>query len=160
MARAKVNFEGSKRQIKKFKKVAGKQLERAYREEILKSIGKGVSPVKGQGRFEKYSKSYTDAIKNKRYSQYNKRTRPVNLKLSGKLWKSLKVKARTNKLIVSFDNKLADIHNRLGAGKSKTVRRMLPTEKGEQFNRSIQLRVREVLTRIANNIFKGWIPRE
>jgi len=71
-----------------------------------------------------------------------KKISPVNLRLSGGLHKSLKVNTKggflTNfRLVVLFKNKLADIHNRLGAGKSKVKRRLLPTNKGEKFNRKI-----------------------
>jgi len=56
-------------------------------------------------------------------------------------------------LQIGFDNELFDIHNNKGAGKSKTIRRMLPTEQGETFNRSITLRIREVVNAVAKKIF-------
>ena len=74
--------------------------------------------------------------------------------LTGGLIKSLRVKIVKRGLLISFDNFLADIHNRLGAGKSQVIRRMLPTEDGETFNRSITTRVTEVLNQVAKNIFK------
>ena len=150
----KVDLSAAQKDIDEFKKRAKKELVDVYKKEITESIERGVSPVKGQGRFQNYSDSYKEAIEDGRYSRFTKRKRPVNLKLSGQLLKSLFVKVSRKGLIIGFDNKLADIHNNKGVGKSKTVRRMLPTEEGEEFSRSITTRVREVLDRVAQNIFK------
>lgn len=149
---AKTNFKPGIAQIKKFKKTAGKALINVYKKEIISEIEGGRSPIDGQGRFVKYSDSYKKQIKAGRYK--GKKPRPVNLKLTGDLLKSLFVKLIRGGFRIGFDNELADIHNKQGAGKSKTIRRMLPTNKGEQFNRSIRKRVREVLTQTANKIFK------
>lgn len=153
MGRVKINLKEGESKIKKFKDIAKKRTRDILEKEITKSIERGVSPVDKKGRFDKYSDTYLKQIKGKKIP--GKRQRPVNLKVTGDLLKSLKVKVTNKGLRISFDNKLADIHNRRGAGKSKTVRRMLPTEKGEQFNRSIRRRLTEVLDHIANNIFKG-----
>lgn len=154
MARVRTNFKQSKRDIKRFKTQARAEAEIVMKKEITESIERGVSPVKGFGRFVKYSQAYLKQIKNGRFSGLNKKRRPVNLKLTGQLLRSLKITATKLGLKISFDNKLADIHNRKGAGKSKTVRRILPTKKGEQFSRSITMRLKEVLNRVAKNIFK------
>lgn len=72
-----------------------------------------------------------------------KATSPVTLRLTGKTYKSLIIKtkgsftARFFKLVIQFKSNLSKFHNKLGAGKSKVVRRMLPTEGGEKFNRRI-----------------------
>ena len=153
MTKVRINFSQSKRDLDKFVKEAKSQIQVELKKEIVKSIERGVSPVKGEGRFPEYSEVYKDQIKDGRYA--GKRTRPVNLRLTGDLLKSLIIKATNKGLSVIFDNKLADIHNRLGAGKSKAFRRMLPTEKGEEFSRSITMRMKEVLSRVANKIFKG-----
>jgi hypothetical protein len=155
MARVKTDFRDAKKQISLYKLKAKQQLRMEMEKEIKSSIKRGVSPVKGFGRFVKYSQVYRDAIKSKRYSKFAKRVRPVNLKLSGELLKSLLVKITKPGISISFDNKLADIHNREGAGKSKTVRRILPTKPGEQFSRSITTRLKEVLDRVARNIFRN-----
>lgn len=150
----KIDFSDAKKDIANFKKKGKSALKDVYKKEIVESIERGVSPVKGQGRFQQYSESYKDAISAGRYSRFAKRKRPVNLKLSGDLLKSIFVKVTNKGLLIGFDNKLADIHNNRGAGKSKAVRRMLPTKEGEEFSRSITIRAREVLNRIAANIFK------
>ncbi len=80
---------------------------------------------------------------------------PVNLKVTGTLLRSIFSRAvGSNKLVIGFDNFLADIHNRQGAGKSKVVRRMLPTNKGETFSDSIFEAILARLNKIANRVFK------
>lgn len=149
--------------------------------EILKDMIKGISPVNGAGKWQKYSESYKEQIRGraayrrlpngrvirisadqvgrgfkkgkqnlvddlnsdfKKSQRPAKRISPVNLRLSGKLHRSLFVTTaggikKSFRLRIGFKNKLADIHNRQGAGKSKVVRRLLPTEFNESFNRRI-----------------------
>lgn len=130
------------------KRFAG-SAKRPLRDEIHRAILSGVTPVEGVSprRFEKYSESYKKQIKENRVPGKN-RVRPVNLKATGKLLKSLKVIRRGKRLIALFQNELADIHNRLGAGKSKVVRRMLPTEDGEQLSRNIMKNLRGILAKV------------
>ncbi len=89
-------------------------------------IKKGISPVEGVGRYEKYSKSYREAIKAGRYSEYSKKTSPVNLTLSGKMLDSFKVVPTAKGIGITVSDKKFDYHNFLGAGKSHVVRPMLP----------------------------------
>jgi len=97
------------------------------------NIEKGISPVKGGGsqtgrkaRFVDYSKSYKDAIRKKRYSQFSKRLRPVNLKLSGKMRKSLKGRPNRDGITLFYSDKKAEYHTNEGVGPRKVIRRMLP----------------------------------
>jgi len=152
MAKAKVDLSITESKIDRFVNLGLVAIADTYKKGIIQEIEGGRSPVKRKGRFQKYSDSYLKAIESGRFE--NKRKRPVNLKLSGDLLKSLQTFVRNKILIIRFDNSLADIHNRRGAGKSKVVRRMLPTESGETFNESIQRDVREVLKRLASKIFK------
>jgi hypothetical protein len=143
---------------KEFRKIGPK----AARKKVLSNLSKGVSPVEGKGKFQKYSKSYKDFILGKvSFRKINgkvipfqnedpilnaatpkKRRSPVNLRFTGQLWNSLKVFTSggfTDRFRLVFDWRdfLADIHNQRGAGKSKVIRRMLPTEKNENFNKDI-----------------------
>lgn len=141
---------------------------RKVKQAINQDMIRGISPVKGAGRWVRYSKSYKDQIKGRvrfftihgkvvavkagrgkrvtndviKNASPTKQIGPVNLRLSGKLHKSLKVFTTGGflssfRMLVQFRNKLADIHNRRGAGKSKVVRRLLPTRRGENFNKRI-----------------------
>lgn len=154
MAKVRTNFSAGRKQIDKFKDKARKELAKEAKKQVLASIAKGISPVIRQGRFKAYSTSYRNAIKAGRFREFGKKIRPVNLKLSGEMLKSIFTEVTARGVSIGFDNELAEIHNNKGAGKKKVIRRMLPTEPGETFNRNITLRFREVLLRIANKIFK------
>jgi hypothetical protein len=152
--RIKIDLRDASNEINIFKKKAKDEAAGVLRDETLKAIRRGVSPVKGFGRFEPYSETYKTAIKKKRYPN-KRRIRPINMTLTGEMLKSIFVKIKKNSVIIGFDNKLADIHNRLGAGKSKVVRRLLPTNEGERFSRKITTELSKVLTKVAREIFKG-----
>jgi hypothetical protein len=156
MSKVKINLKGTKKQIKEARNFLMLKIGPLYTKEIENSILKGISPVKGKGRFVKYSDSYRDQIKEKRNKvlvMAGKRIRPVNLKVTGKLLKSLSWELEGKFLILKFGNIIADYHNRLGAGKSKTIRRMLPTRRNEVFNRVIDKKVRDALKRYAKKLF-------
>ena len=78
-----------------------------------------------------------------------KRLSPVNLKLTGEMLSSLQVRSfgstASRKVEIIFNDEVATFHNKLGAGKSKTIRRLLPTEGGEQFNRRISRLIKTLL---------------
>ncbi len=125
-----------KRVQKEFARTAPKKIKIAI---IDRTILRGISPVKGEGKFQKYSTGYKESIRAGRLP-VPKNISPVNLKLSFTMLKSFFTKfkfGRNPRIEIGFNDELADIHNRRGAGKSKVIRRMLPTETGEEFNRSI-----------------------
>lgn len=103
---------------------------------IKDTIQRGNSPVTGFGRYVAYSPTYKSAILAGRYSQYSKKLRPVNLTLTGKMMRSL-IHRRTQKgFTIYFTSKLARIHSQLGAGKSKTIRKVMPSG-SERFKESV-----------------------
>lgn len=156
MASVKVNFQEGLNQIREFSEKGAKATGEILKEEVVREISEGRSPVKrAGGRFAAYSQSYKKAIDKGRYTQFNKRKRPVNLRLSGQLLRSVFVdRLSRTKIRLGFADQLADIHNRQGAGKSKVVRRMLPTNEGETFTDTILFAVGTRLRRIANKVFK------
>lgn len=118
---------------------------------VIDSIEKGVSPVNmkdaypkntgGKSRYGGYSSGYINRMKNAD-DMYGKKQRPVNLTLSGKMLRSLKSKIIKGKVKLWFTDEKAKYHDKLGAGKSKVFRRLLP--RGiEEFNRAIQLKINE-----------------
>lgn len=127
-----------------------------FRKAMLADMNKSISPVKGAGKWVKYSDSYITAVKGFLGQAWGKDISPVNLKLSGELHNSLKVYgigllSKTYVLRISFNDFLADIHNRRGASKKKVIRRLLPTNNGEEFNYG--------LTRILLNSLKDAVAR-
>ena len=97
-------------------------------------IRKGISPVDGQGRFQRYSDSYRNAIK-KGYLGANKRPSPVSMFLSGEMLGSLKLIEKGKRLFLQFDDKKAAWHQN-GEGRFPK-RKLLPTKRGETFNKRI-----------------------
>lgn len=145
---------------KEYNRIGSNQL---LKKAILEDMKAGVSPVRG-AKWKKYSDSYKSVIRgektfrtvkidgqnvvkarNGRDESFfslaaiggRKGISPVNLKLTGELYKSLKVNTIGRKIVVAFNDFLALVHNNLGAGKSKAIRRLLPTESGEKFNDKI-----------------------
>jgi len=132
------------------RKEFGKHGPQGAKEAILDDVSRGISPVRGKGKYDKYSDSYKTAIRKGRYTRYAKKISPVNLLLSEKLHKALEVftKGKTSygfKMVSRWRHKLFDIHNTKGAGKSKVIRRMLPTKKNELFNRKIMMAIQTEL---------------
>lgn len=142
-------------------RTGGERASEYMKEDIVKSIERGQSPVEGEKRFEKYSKSYTTSIKKGRYP--GKKIRPVNLKLTGDLLKSIKSKLTSNGFSIFFSKtvngkNLAEIHSFEGAGKSKTIRKILP-EQNEEYKKSIKRRATEHLVKVTNNELEKYLRR-
>lgn len=156
LSSVKVDFSEGFKQIRKFSSLGTSMAAEVLKEEVVKEISEGRSPVKrAGGRFRAYSASYKKAIDKGRYNQFNKRKRPVNLRLSGKLLESIYTEPISKtKFRLGFRDSLAKIHNSLGAGKSKVVRRMLPTKQGETFTDNILFEVGTRLRRIAKRVFR------
>lgn len=159
MAKVKVDISGLSKSIKKFERDAvvearKSNLDTIIRDEILERIAKGRSPVKNGGNFEKYSDSYKKQIRRRRYP--GKSIRPVNLKLSGKMLKSLFVKIRSNaaRLVytIGFNSEIAEYHND-GTNKMP-ARRLLPTKKGETLAKPILTIIRRILEQSVNRVAK------
>lgn len=117
--------------------------KKEFRDAILDLISKGISPVKGERRFMPYSESYLEAIAADRYP--NKKKRPVNLELTGKMLDSLYIRANKDAVEIGFTDPKAEFHNTLGAGKKKAIRRLLPTNGGEVFTKVLDDKVKDAL---------------
>ena len=177
----------TKKVMKEFSKRGPIKVKQA----IVQDMIKGISPVKGGGKWKKYSELYKAQIRGEALLDENgewvvfryiggkprkivvdskkldrnhlqekasptKKISPVNLRLSGELHRSLKAFTKRKALVIQFKHFLADIHNRLGAGKSKVVRRLLPTNKGEQFNRRINTVIFDELKKAVDKVAKQF----
>lgn len=172
--------------IPKVRKEFSKKALVPIKKAIIQDMIIGVSPVRSVGNWVKYSQSYKDVISGKatfrkgktgklyvtnekdeeffRKSSPTKLISPVNLRHSGGLHKSLYTRTfggvkQRFRLIIGFASFLADIHNNRGAGKSKVVRRMLPTERGEKFNRRITSSIVDELNKAVKTIVKQFNRR-
>lgn len=127
------------------------------RQEINAAFDRGQSPVEkggtkqtgGRPRYQGYSKLYSLHIKKGYYDQFGKKLRPVNLLLSGKMRNSLIISNIKNGLKLRYTDEKAEYHDRLGAGKSKVIRRMLP-DTGESFSRVITQKLRQLFITLFN----------
>lgn len=127
----------------KAKPIFFRLLNKFIKEEVINSITSGRSPVGGtRARYDKYSTSYVEAMGSGELKQ--KKQRPVNLTLTGKMLKSIKSKKYKDYVRVWFEDEKAKYHDKLGAGKSKVIRRMMP-HTGEQFNAGIRRRIANAL---------------
>jgi hypothetical protein len=133
----------------------GKAELEQFKEKVKDSIQSGLSPVESKVRLIDYSISYKDSIKKGYYDKYNKKLRPVNMTLSGKMIDSLYVEKTPTGFEIGFsdDRKLAWIHTVEGAGKSKVIRKLLPV-KGEYFSRSITSFLTKIVTQSWIDAFK------
>ena len=121
---------------------------------IVKTIQSGMSPVEGFGRYQGYSKSYSEAIREGRYRQYGKKLRPINLTLSGTMLRSIKSRQGKDNLTIYFSSPIAKYHDEMGAGKSKIIRRMLPSQPNEKFSKTIWTNIIERYNRILKQQLK------
>ena len=125
-----------------------KEVAQAFGEEINRTIESGTSPVKGEGRFKDYSDSYKSRIQGKKMQNLGKRLRPVNLKVTGELLDSQRVTIGPNGVNVRYTDEKFIYHNETGAGKSRVLRRMLPTRAGEEFSRALTKWLRDTAQKI------------
>ena len=130
---------------------------------VLDSVSRGVSPVRGLGRFVAYSgasdrRKYPFSVR----SEYpNKKLRPVNLSLDGSMLSSIKSKIENDKLFVGiFGGKhelMAETHNEGTQENSKNKvpkRKFLPTGRGEDFIVSIQRAIKDLFVKAIDDILK------
>ena len=147
--RAKVDLSALKKTLPQIKEQFKKDLPKPLASAIRKDILRGISPVKGK-RFARYSRSYSEAKSQAGHP------RVVNLRLTGKLLKSLRAINRKGKeLVMEFKNPLAFTHNDVGAGNNKhRIRRMLPDKRGERFNSQITNLLSNTIVKAALKIIR------
>lgn len=156
----KLTIEKLQSSFKESNQVWSKSASLWLKQEIVRIIKSGRSPVEGQGRFVEYSYSYKKLIQksNKKNSKgnsifKNKKIRPVNLYLTGKMLDSIQTKFIKNGFRISFRDKKAVYHTILGAGRSRVIRKMLPTG-NEEFTRTINSNLTNTYKSILNSKIK------
>jgi hypothetical protein len=73
-----------------------------------------------------------------------KKISPVSMTATGAMLDSMYLDKRNNKIVVGISDEKAKYHNDLGAGKSKVIRRLLPTKSGERFITNIDSRLKRL----------------
>ena len=143
-----------------------KQAADLMKEDIVKTIERGNSPVKGNKRFVDYSENYKKQIFGletwrtingrkvkmrptardlKKFQ--GKRIRPINMKLSGRMLKSIAARFNLRGFTIYFTSKLAKIHSTEGpSGKRDAIRKVAPFG-NEKWKPSVIRRAKEFLER-------------
>lgn len=145
-AKVKEFYLNAEKIVNKGRESAAKEIAQALPALILKDIAIGKSPVAGEGRFKDYSNSYKESIRGELGKRYSKKLRPVNLTLSGDMLKSITGKSVLYIAFIKFSNKLAYIHTVLGAGRNKTIRKLL-AQGGEAFSANIKRALVDIIKR-------------
>lgn len=132
-----VKIEGKIQLNKRLKKIIpdarsnfAREMKRTIVDIIVEKIVSGVSPVKGQNRYKKYSDSY---------AKEKGRKQPVDLVKSGKMLENMRARQTTKgSIIIEFpDTKQREIASYHNEGTSKMPqRKILPTGR-ETFKRDI-----------------------
>ena len=127
-------------------------------DEAKDMISSGQSPVKGNGRFEKYSDSYIKFIRSTLGVEYGKTVRPVNLKLSGGMLDAYGYKSNKDSVSVgiissssSKENEIAGYHN---DGTDKMPQRQLVPKDGEEWAVRIMRVIKEIYSDRLSDIIK------
>lgn len=137
--------------LKDIRKNSINKMKREIKPLILNEILRGVSPVSKGGRSPQNTggrvryKAYSDSYKKQIEKMGGKSIRPVNLKVSGNLLASLKARVTKKGLTIWFSDFKAKYHDRIGAGASGVIRRMLPSQKGERFNKNISKKIFDII---------------
>jgi hypothetical protein len=132
-------------------------------DEAKRMISEGQSPVRGYGRFDGYSDTYKQTIKNNPRTEFSdKNVRPVNLSLTGKMLSLFGFRVRGQAVEVGFVRsgehaELAEIHNE-GLGKMPQ-RRMVPGD-GEEWSVTIMRAIRDVYETRLEKIIRQANKRE
>jgi ribosomal protein L34E len=139
--------------------IRGDSAYRTINGRVVKISTKG---IKGKGAVKKRAsaREFINTL-NAEFRRYGKRISPINMKLSGDMLRKLEVFTRGQftqnfRLVIRWKHFLADIHNRQGAGKSKVIRRLLPTNNKEKFNRTLSTKLLSELKRAVDIVAKKF----
>ena len=134
------------------KKNFSRDLKKEIEDVIVDRIRSGKSPVKGK-RFKDYSTQYSKRFK-------GGRARPVDMTGpppdGGKMIRSLTVRQRRQgQVIIEFKSQTAVWHDQEGAGRSKVIRRLLPSNRGEEFDSTTSRIINAILRRAVRKGVRG-----
>ena len=134
----------------KLRRESLKDLKNKLKPEILELMQDGISPTQGGEWYPEYSERYKRGILS---GKYKKSISPVNLKLTGKLHRSLKVKTnvKSGTITLKFtDDKAAKHDKGLGV---LPVRQLLPNS-GQRFHANIRLLIDRTVKNFAIRLAK------
>lgn len=151
--------------MKKMSKQELMQVGEEILEQILDDVSKGVSPIKGRGRFPRYKdtdKYPGDKNSETRKKFPNKRSRPVNLWLSGDFLSNLEAFTKSNwrkdifgrlgySLFVGFRDQLSKLKEKGHRdGVNGQPERPIIPEGNEEFSKKYLLRLKDGIAKVLN----------
>lgn len=177
--KTKINLNAFNNLSKKIKQINSNRIKNQIGSttvrEMKQFISKGISPIRGKGRFPGYKKSYLQQIrgnlafftrsdgkvvgfKPKRRSQKfsNKKERPVNLTLTGQMLKSLKHSLTGKGVRIGYSGKEAsdkELGHRKGTNKQRK-RPTIPNPPREKFALTIQNKIIALINKRLNKLFQ------
>ena len=118
------------------RKEALKDLRKKINVEITELMADGISPTQGGAWHSEYSQRYKRQIAAGKYR--GKSISPVNLRLTGKMYRSLSAKSNLSKgtMTLKFNDSEKALKHDKGVGRLP-VRRLLPND-GEKFHANIR----------------------
>lgn len=128
------------------------EVGRVVVEKVKEYVAAGVSPVKGEGKFEPYKNPI-------RYPGDRKSRLPVNLYLTGRMLAALKWWDSPRGLTIGFkdpsstEHKIAETHNE-GTQDNVPQRKFLPTAQGDEFTERITNAIRQVYAKFLSDIIR------
>lgn len=151
------DFEFLKEKLKSASKLVKKQDFKEIGQETVAEmktmISKGISPVRGGGRFPGYKnpEKYPKRVKSKYPA---KKDRPVNLKLTGEQLDNLRSESTDKSFTIKYTGEAADKEQGHREGvHGQPIRPTIP-EENEQFAVSIERNIVKKLTEIITKRFK------
>jgi hypothetical protein len=163
MAKVKVStdFKQAKDLAKKLTYKDAQTIGDAVTDEMKRMIAKGISPVKGVGRFKAYAAQRSEAKTNYPVG-LPKKTRPVNLFLFGGYLEFIRWWLPSSKSYVgigfsgetgkktAIPKKIRDMFETHNEGSQPEVprRKHLPNEQGDQFARSVDVAYKKAVEKV------------
>jgi phage gpG-like protein len=123
----------------------GRELGPAVIKELKDFVSKGVSPIEGERRFERYKDPTT-------YPGGEKNRVPVNLKLTGEMLNSITWKPIEGGVLIEAKDPKAIYHHTGTA--NMAARPFIPMMPGQTFNQSITRTIRAIYNKAISAIIK------
>lgn len=131
--------------------------------EMKNLISRGISPIRGAGRFPGYLRANEpDGYPNRVPKELNKKKRPVNLKLEGHFLESMKFETKKIgsqfKTTIFFDtdlSKLKEQGHREGANGQPKRPTIPQADQGQTFAISIQKKIIDIINTAIQKIIRG-----
>ena len=141
---------------KKLRKLSLKFLKKKIPNEIRQLMEDGISPTQGGEWKPDYSQRYINQINKGKGRGFGRKTiSPVNLKLTGKMHRSLRAKVKVTKGIITLEFKDAEKAQGHDKGLGHLPKRRLLPNDGEKLHSSIRLLILQIVKNVSKKLEKS-----